>query len=237
MSGMRSKSSFFRSLELLDCSDDSPDDEDSLEQLLARARPAETSNLTVASSSAEPLTLTRANTAPSPSYTDKELQEVVVGHDAHHRRRPQPAESNLRTVKRSQTTTGTMPSIMTGIKRGGGPVSKKRRTNGIIKLVPEEQRIFKELVFCKRFRNFGLSHFALSNVFSQSFSQITISLHLADSASSERGNMVLTGRWTGQKVSRMWSWTMICSIRMSSNILSSNHSPSVTSPMSPKASC
>lgn len=193
MSGMRSKSSFFRSLELLDCSDDSPDDEDSLEQLLARGRPAETSNLTVASFSAEPLTLTRANTVPSPSYTDKELQEVVVGHDDHHRRRPRPAESNLRTVKRSQTT-GTMPSTTTATKKGGGPVLKKRRTNSIIKLVPEEQRIFKELVFCKRFRNFGLSHFALSNIFSKSFSQITISLHLADFASSEHGNMVLTGR-------------------------------------------
>ena len=223
MSGMRSKSSFFRSLELLDCSDDSADDEDSLERLLARARPAETSNLTVASSSPEPLLLTRANTAPSPSYTDKELQEVVVGHEAHYRRRPQPAESKLRTVKRSQTT-GTMPSTVTGIKRGG-PVSKKRRTNSIIKLVPEEQRIFKELVFCNIFRDLCLSHFALSNIFSQSFSQITISPHLADSASSELGNMVLSGRWTGQKISRMWSWTMVCSIRMSSNISSSNHSP------------
>lgn len=159
MSGMRSKSSFFRSLELLDCSDDSPDDEDSLEQLLARAR-AETSNLTVASSNAEPLTLTRANTAPSPSYTDKELQQVIVSHGTHHRMRPQLDESNLRTVKRSQTT-GTIPSTMTGPKRGGGPVSKKRRTNSIIKLVPEEQRIFKELVFCKRSRKFGLSHFIL----------------------------------------------------------------------------
>jgi DNA polymerase IV len=148
MSGMRSKASFFRALEDLDRSDDSQDDDDSLEHLLARAKPAENLNSTAASSNPERVALTRANTAPSPSFTDKELREIVA-HDAYSRRRPQPSESNLRTVKRSQTT-GTMPSTTSATKRGGGPALKKKRTNSIIKLVPEEQQIFKELVFCEK---------------------------------------------------------------------------------------
>jgi hypothetical protein len=150
MSGQRSKTSFFRALEHLDCSDDSQDDDDSLERLLARAKPREILNLTAASSSPQQITLTRANTAPSPSYTDKELQEVALAHEAHPRRRIQPLESNLRTVKRSQTT-DTMSSTTSGPTRGGGPALKKRRRNSIIKLVPEEQRIFKDLVFCEAF--------------------------------------------------------------------------------------
>jgi hypothetical protein len=154
MSGSRSKASFFRALEDLDRSDDSQDDEDSLEHLLARAKPAEIPNSTAALSNTERVTLTRANTAPSPSYTDKELQEAVF-QDAHPRRRPQPSESNLRTVKRSQTT-GTMPSTTSGPKRGGGPALKKTRTNSIIKLVPEEQRIFKDLVFCEKLLSYQL---------------------------------------------------------------------------------
>ncbi|KAF3385372.1 DNA polymerase lambda [Penicillium rolfsii] len=145
MLGRRSKASFFRALEDLDCSDDSQEDENSLEHLLARVKPTETILSTAASHNREHITLTRANTAPSPSYTDKELQEAVV-QDDHPRRRQQPFEPDLRTVKRSQTT-GTMPSTTLGPKRGGGPAPKKRRTDSIVKLVPEEQRIFKELVF------------------------------------------------------------------------------------------
>lgn len=154
MSGRSSKASFFRGLDDLDCSDDSQDDEDSLEHLLARANPAEILNSTAASFNTHRNTLTRAHTVPSPSYTDKEIQEAVA-QDAHPRRRPQPPEPNLRTVKRSQTT-GTMPSTTPGIKRGGGPALKKRRTNSIIKLVPEEQRIFKDLVFCEKLLSYQL---------------------------------------------------------------------------------
>jgi hypothetical protein len=43
-----------------------------------------------------------------------------------------------------------MPSTTSGPMKGG-PALKKQRTNSIIKLVPEEQRIFKELVFCETF--------------------------------------------------------------------------------------
>lgn len=161
MSGMRSKASFFRALDDLDRSDDSQDDEGSLERLLARAKPAEFLNSTAALSSTERITLTRANTAPSPSYMDKELQEIVA-HDAHPGRRPEPFESNLRTVKRSQTT-GTMPSTTLGPKRREGPAPKKRRTNSIIKLVPEEQRIFKELVFCEKPLSYQLDLTLLSD--------------------------------------------------------------------------
>ncbi|KAF7719400.1 Uncharacterized protein PECH_004895 [Penicillium ucsense] len=43
-------------------------------------------------------------------------------------------------------TTGTMPSSSNAVKRGEGPALKKQRTNSVIKLVPEGQRIFKDFV-------------------------------------------------------------------------------------------
>lgn len=222
MSGMKSKTSFFRALEHLDYSDDSQDDEDSLERLLAHSKPTEVLNSTAALSNPEPIALTRANTAPSSSYTNKEPREEVSAHDAHPRRRLQPLESNLRTVKRSQTT-GTMPSTTSALTKGG-PALKKRRTNSIIKLVPEEQRIFKELVFCETFFIICLlSLFSLTDFPNQSSSRIMISLLLADCASSEHGNTVLTGRWIGQKTSHMWLWIRIYSIPISSNTSKSTH--------------
>lgn len=149
MSGRTSKTSFFRALEHLDCSDDSQEDEDSLERLLDRATPAEIIISTAAAPNAEPIALTRANTAPSSSYTHKELREEVSAHITNPQRRLPPPESNLRTVKRYQTT-GTMPNTSSGLSKEG-PALKKKRTNSIIKLVPEEQRIFRELIFCETF--------------------------------------------------------------------------------------
>ncbi|KAJ5160352.1 uncharacterized protein N7482_007356 [Penicillium canariense] len=143
MAGKRSKTSFFNSLEKLDCSDEAEDDDtNSLERLVLDARPPVTVDLTTVSPAPERIVLTRANTEPEPSHKEKEPQEAVIAHGVHQRRRAELIEPKLRTIKRSQTT-GTMP----GTKSDGGPAPKKRRTNGIIKLVPETQRILKELVF------------------------------------------------------------------------------------------
>lgn len=153
----KSKTSFFAALERLDDPDD-PDDsqdeeEDPLESLLAKSRRHRTSQrtITTTSVSAEPASLRRVNTEPQPSSTDSDLRITGVTHDTHPRRVVASTDPKVRTVRRAQTT-GTMPRT----KSGGGPAVKKRRIESI-KLVPPEQQIFKELVFCKIFQARTLS--------------------------------------------------------------------------------
>lgn len=139
-----SKKGFFDALQRLDDFDVSQDeDDDSLEKLLISSRPSRASDSTAAriSASPRPISLRRSNTEPQPSPADGSRQVFGVADKGNIRRTPQATEPKVRTVKRAQTT-GTMPVIKTG-----GHSAKKRKTE-TLKLVPENQQIFKGLSFC-----------------------------------------------------------------------------------------
>lgn len=147
-----SKKSFFAALEKLDHLDDTEDEEeDPLERITAR-RPLKipiptAATLSVSPGPPAPGILTRANTDPKPPPTDKfELEENPgVKHpkrSERSRRVEQSTDPKVRSVQRHHTT-GSMPDT-----KSRGPVSKKRRPNKNIKVVPEDQQIFKDLVFC-----------------------------------------------------------------------------------------
>lgn len=142
----KTKTSFFAALERLDEPDDTQDEEDSLESLLARSRSYKSPQRVDTSTppiQAEPASLRRVNTDPQPSSTDSDIRITGVSYNAHPRRPVASTDPRAMTVRRAQTT-GTMP----GTKSGRGPPAKKRRVESI-KTVPPEQQIFKELVFCK----------------------------------------------------------------------------------------
>lgn len=141
----KSKTSFFAALERLDDPDDSQDDEvTSLENLLTRSRSNHTPQPIVPTSSTptEPLSLRRVNTDPQPPSTESDLQITGATRNAP-RRRTAIADGQLKPVQRAQTT-GTMPDT----KSRGGPAKKKRKV-ATLKMVPSDQQIFKELVFCE----------------------------------------------------------------------------------------
>ena len=147
-----SKRSFFEALERLDHLDDTEDDEqDSLERVAAR-RPPEIPIATAATVSVSPGPpalgiLARANSDPKPAPTDKfELKEKTGAENPRRteqsRSVEQSTELQVRSVQRHHTT-GSMPHT-----KSRGPVSKKRKPNKSIKVVPDDQQIFKNLVFC-----------------------------------------------------------------------------------------
>lgn len=140
----KSKTSFFAALERLDDPDDTQDEEDSLEKLLARSKSHEISQRTSAAPSTpvEPISFRRVNTEPQPSSADSDLAITGVTYISPSHRTGASADSNMTTLKRAQTT-GTMSGT-----KCGGPAAKKRRTESI-KIVPPEQQIFKNLVFCE----------------------------------------------------------------------------------------
>ncbi|KAJ6006224.1 hypothetical protein N7451_004168 [Penicillium sp. IBT 35674x] len=147
-----SKKSFFAALERLDHLDDTEDDEEEepLERVAVR-RPSEIPISTAATVSVSPGPpapgiLTRANTDPKPPPTDNFETEETTGANAprraeQSRRFEQSTEPNVRSVQRHHTT-GSMPDT-----KSRSPISKKRKPNKNIKVVPEDQKIFKDLVF------------------------------------------------------------------------------------------
>ncbi|KAJ5698593.1 hypothetical protein N7462_000598 [Penicillium macrosclerotiorum] len=149
MAGRSSKMSFFEALEQLDHLDESSvseEDSDSLEDLLTAAKHPEILDLTSDSPRAHRVMLARAQTEPGPSYTETELSQDAYKAQDNPRRTPMhPSDPNMRPIKRALTT-GTMPGA--GAKSSDPPAGKKRKsTTDISPAVPEEQRIFKELVF------------------------------------------------------------------------------------------
>jgi len=144
MTDRLSKRGLFGALQRLDDSDGSEDGEDdSLEKLFVSSRPPRISNSTATRISARPraVSLHRSNTEPQASPADRQGQAFSVTNIGNPRRMAEATEPKVRTVKRANTT-GTMPATKTM-----GPPAKKRRTESI-KLVPEDQQIFKGLVFC-----------------------------------------------------------------------------------------
>lgn len=152
MEEQQSKSSFFATLERLDHLDDTEDDEeDYLERLTARrfsGIPISTAaTVSVSPGPPAPGILTRANTDPKPPPTDQYEPEEMTGAKnprmtEQSRRVKQLNDPKVRSVQRHHTT-GSMPDT-----KSRGPVSKKRKPNKNIKVVPEDQQIFKDLVFC-----------------------------------------------------------------------------------------
>ncbi|KAJ5939649.1 hypothetical protein N7466_002783 [Penicillium verhagenii] len=140
-----SKSSFFAALERLDHLEDTDDEEeDSFERFAARKPskiPIPTAAAATVSLSPEPPVLVRANTDPKPSSANNpEKSKEETGIKNPHRVE-QSNSLGVRALERVSTT-GSMPDT-----KSGGPVSKKRKPNKNTKVVPEDQQIFRDLVF------------------------------------------------------------------------------------------
>lgn len=136
-----SKSSFFAALESLDNSDDDQNEEAlSFQNILATSRPSnkDISNelAKVAPSIPEPPSLIRANTEPQ-SASSKDQRKIDERKRVDEKKTQ--FETEVRTVKRSNTT-GTMPG---NASRG----SSKRKADAL-KIIPEAQKVFKDLIFC-----------------------------------------------------------------------------------------
>lgn len=148
-----SKRSFFAALESLDHLDDTEDEEeeDFLKRVAAR-KPSEipiptAATISVSPGPPAPGILTRANTDPKQPPTDQFETAENTGvktprRTEQSRRVEQSTDPKVRSVQRHNTT-GSMPD-----PKSRGPVSKKRKPNKNIKVVPEDQQIFKDLVFC-----------------------------------------------------------------------------------------
>lgn len=137
-----SKRDFFEALQRLDDLDGSDDEtDDSLENILFSSRPSRVPNPT-ATISASPGTipLQRSHTEPQASLARIGGQHPHINNP---RRVAEGTEPKERTVRRAQT----MPVTQTG-----GPPTKKRKT-GNLKLLPENQQIFKGLSFCTSTRS------------------------------------------------------------------------------------
>ncbi|KAJ6036316.1 hypothetical protein N7540_000595 [Penicillium herquei] len=141
-----SKRAFFEALERLDQSDDSDDGYDFL-KTVAPLRPSTISNSTdtdfsSCSKPSLPGTLARANTDPK-LLSDKGLESIKdKGVEHKHPRRTEPSAPPVRGVQRFNTT-GSMPATKSGVHA----TKKRKSNNNKIKVVPEDQQIFKELVF------------------------------------------------------------------------------------------
>ncbi|OQE17198.1 hypothetical protein PENSTE_c021G07664 [Penicillium steckii] len=135
-----SKSSFFAALESLDNSDDDQNEEAlSFQNILATSRPSnkDISNkpAKVAPSIPEPPSLIRANTEPQ-SASSKDQRRIDERKRVDEKKTQ--IETEVKTVKRSNTT-GTMPG---NASRG----SSKRKADAL-KIIPEAQKVFKDLIF------------------------------------------------------------------------------------------
>lgn len=149
MAGKSSKASFFAAIEQLDYPDDSQDEyEDSMERLFAGTNLPGIINATTSAVSGHPeplvpITLPRANSEPQPPSKEKGTQRLCSMNDQIPSKSSESTDVKVRGVNRSQTT-----GAMLGTK-SGGLASKKRKRANSIKVVPEEQQIFKNLVFCE----------------------------------------------------------------------------------------
>ena len=125
------KKSFFATLDRLDDPDD-PDEEDERwgSSLTFADKELDKPNPKKVALSSERIPLPRANSDPISEcdLQSKRSSPVAV---------PKPALTNR------PRTTGTIPTIKTG-----GPPQKKRKTNNA-KIIPDDQQIFKGLIFCK----------------------------------------------------------------------------------------
>ncbi|CAI7600107.1 unnamed protein product [Penicillium crustosum] len=122
------KKSFFATLDQLDDSDDQDEEDESWESLLTFAhKELDKPNPKQVALSSELIPVPRANSNPISScdLQSKRNSPVTV---------PKPAPTNR------PCTTGTMPNI-----KSGGP-QKKRKTNNA-KIIPDDQQIFKGLIF------------------------------------------------------------------------------------------
>lgn len=141
-----SKASFFAALEELDDPDnEQPDAGLSFQNILAASRSFhDISNQAAAVEVASPNlpSLIRANTEPQ-SSSEQRSQHLTEIKRNKHPISTKSSEPKVRTVKRSNTT-GTMPGIT-----GKGPSTKKRKADAL-KSVPDEQQVFKGLVFCMK---------------------------------------------------------------------------------------
>ncbi|KAJ5946499.1 hypothetical protein N7454_003338 [Penicillium verhagenii] len=140
-----SKSSFFAALERLDHLEDTDDEEENSFERFAARKPSKIpippAAAATVSLSQKPPVLVRANTDPKPSSSDKPEESKAETGIKNPRRFEQSNSPGVRTLERVSTT-GSMPDT-----RSGGPVSKKRKPNKNTKVVPEDQQIFKDLVF------------------------------------------------------------------------------------------
>ena len=150
MEGKPSKASFFGALEQLDRPDDPRDDyEDSLDRLFAAAKSSEYMNTTTApipvhAAPTKPSMAPRANSDPQGLSKVKDMKrEKNSSNYVQSSKSSNTAPSSMRGIKRSQTT-GAIVSA-----KVGSLISKRKKQANSIKRVPEEQQIFKNLVFCK----------------------------------------------------------------------------------------
>ncbi|KAJ5767086.1 uncharacterized protein N7511_004702 [Penicillium nucicola] len=130
MAGTHSKESFFESLEQLDEQDksDDQDQQDENYELLFHPKYKESASV-VPAPVAKRISLPRAKSDPQPSPSTHQYKDSTL-----------PNDSKPAALIRHQTT-GCMPAT-----KSGGPPLKKRRNNNA-KFIPEDQQIFKDLVF------------------------------------------------------------------------------------------
>lgn len=124
------KKSFFATLDRLDDLDD-PDEEDkSWESFLTSAdKELDKPNPKKVALSSERIALP----ADSDPISSCDLQS----------KRSSPVAVSKPAPTNHPRTTGTMPTV-----KNGGPPQKKRKTNNA-KIIPDDQQIFKGLIFCK----------------------------------------------------------------------------------------
>ncbi|RHZ46378.1 DNA-directed DNA polymerase IV [Aspergillus thermomutatus] len=131
------KDAFFKALEQLDClTDDSEDEADiELSYLITRSRNSDKTTSSNCRNNTPPLKLLRATSAPESSSTS------TAGSSTHSKMLVPGSDGLQPGVKRSNTT-----GALTGSSEADNR-SKRRRVIAP-RTIPEEQQIFKNLVFC-----------------------------------------------------------------------------------------
>ncbi|KAJ5494329.1 DNA polymerase family X [Penicillium fimorum] len=124
----RSKKTFFAALDRLDDSDDQDEEDISWENLLTSADKGDKLNPNKAALSSERISLPRANSDPISSC---DLETKKNG----------PVNVSRPTPTQRPRTTGAMHNV-----KSGGPPQKKQKTSNA-KVIPDDQQIFKGLIF------------------------------------------------------------------------------------------
>jgi DNA polymerase IV len=132
------KDAFFKALEQLDCLTDDPEDEADIElsHIIKRSRNSDKTSSSNYCKDTPPFKLLRATSAPQSTSTS-------IASSSTHSKILSPGSDGLQPgVKRSNTT-----GSLTG--RSEADKQSKRRRVITPRTVPEEQQIFKNLVFCE----------------------------------------------------------------------------------------
>jgi DNA polymerase IV len=131
------KDAFFKALEELDClTGDSEDEADiELSYIIKRSKNSDKTGSSNCCKDTPPLKLLRATSAPQPTSTS------IAGSSGHSKMLTPDSDGLQLGVKRSNTT-----GALSG-RSEAGKQSKQRRVMAR-RTVPEEQQIFKDLVFC-----------------------------------------------------------------------------------------